>query len=564
LDVLALLALAVMIAWLWPRTVAPSDLNLGHLPWWGSTRDVLLEGPDAGEWARNIGLLANWHLDGLDHHRMPGWMLMVAAAMEIEPDVVLAGHLANRALYALIGLTTYTLGRLSGGRVTGLLAAALALSVPQIMVASQRFGVDISITAMIPTLMALTVLATRRSWLGLAAGLAAGLTAGLHYTTPPFLLPPLLVLILSGGGRPWRRVAALVLYLAGASLAVGLLLQIYPVPSWAVFVNDIANGMSPHAGGPTPEKATEVSHALAGVQAQIVPLMRQATANAVDLVRIRAVPWPLMVALPWLGVLGLGLGEPRTGTGSWWRSLLSSTDLGAGLGLLACLAPLPVLLGVHAPERYGDNLLPVVAVLAARGAGSLVATVEALARVALHRWPRGPLRALVLAPLALVALHDKADLRTLPPPSASDLGARLLADALRDRFPPGTGVASPIREALVLAGLSYCPQTVCPTQATEDHFRRCMKVLASQCKGDGLVGYVSTSATSFYDPNARRLEMDAWVAAQAEPTVTVDFRDFHARVYELERPYLAPGEDPLAGMPPPGARADGSVPPPPR
>lgn len=139
----------------------------------------------------------------------------------------------------------------------------------------------------------------------------------------------------------------------------------------------------------------------------------------------------------------------------------------------------------------------------------------------------------------------------------------LLADALAEQFPPGTGVASPIREALVVADLAFCPQRVCPTQATEHHFEQCLRVLAQDCAGEGPIGYVWTSAEHFYDPNSKRHEMDDWVAARWQPAAEVQYRDFAARIYLLERPVVGATEDPLAGEPVPGALPDGSVPPPP-
>lgn len=560
LDALAVAAVLAMAAWLWPTDAMPPGIDLGHVPWWGSIRDVMLEGPDAGEWARNIRLVEQWQLDQLDHHRMPAWMLMVAAVMKLQPDVVLAGHVVNRSLYLLLGLSCFGLGRLRGGRMVGLLTAAMALALPHAMSASQRFGIDIAVTAMIPTVMLVALVATRWWWMALPAGLIAGLAAGLHYTTPPYLLPPLLLLLLQGRGL-LPRLGGLLLFTAGAALSVRLLLEIYPVPSMAMFINDLASGLSP--GGPGPGRAETVQAALAGVRADIIGHATVATASAVDVVRISGLPWGLMIALPWLGVVGLSLKPTRPGSGSWWKALLSRTDLALGLSLLVCLAPLPVLTGVGAPERYGNNLLPIVAVLVARGAGSLLSTADSLLRVAWAGWPRGPLMMLGLAPLTWAVLGARADARNMPPPMPQELGAMLLADALRELFPPGTGIASPIRESLVVADMSFCPQTVCPTQATEDHFERCVRLLAQQCAGDGPIGYVWTSATHFYDPNAKRAEMDAWVAERWDAVAQVEYADFAARVYLIDRPDVSPDEDPLQGLPAPGQAPDGSVPPPP-
>lgn len=566
LDVVAVLAVLGVAWWLWPVTRMPADVDLGLAPWWGGARDLMLEGPDAGEWARNMRLLAEGRIDQLDHHRMPSWLVMVAALMQIEPDVVRAGHITNRALFLVLGLAAWTLGRLGGGRVVGLLAAAMALATTHVMSATERFGIDMAVSAMIPALMAATALATRSWGVGLLAGLLAGLTAGLHYTTPPFLLPPLLLLLLSGTHPAWtkagasRRLGASALYLAGAAVVVRGLLEIYPVPSVRIFLGDVANGISPGLPG---QGAATLESSLARVREGLPGHAATATAAAVDRIRIQGLPWAGMLALPWLGVLGLGLGAGRQGQGSWWRALLARTDAWTGLALLCCLAPLPVLAGVGAPERYGNNLLGVVAVLAARGLGSVVALVDTALRAAWPRWPRGPLALVVGLPMVGLVLAPRVGQRETPPPLPQEVGTMLLGHALAARFPPGTGVASPIREALVVAGLSYCPQRVCPTRADAAAFEQCVRVLAQECAGEGPIGYVWTSAEHFYDPNSKRHEMDDWVKDRFPAVSEVVYRDFSARIHLIERPVVAADEDPLASEPAPGQLPDGSVPPPP-
>lgn len=560
LDAVAILVVLAMAAWLWPVDAQPDAMQLDGVPWWGSTRDLMLEGPDAGEWARNIRLLEQGRFDELDHHRLPSWMLMVAAVMKAGVDVVLAGHIVNRLLFGALGLACFGLGRLRGGRMVGLLAAALAMGLPHVLSSSQRFGIDMAVSAMIPVLMLAALASTRLFWLALPTGLLAGLVAGLHYTTPPYLLPPLVLLLLQGKGVK-ERVFAWLLYLVGAAISVRLLLVIYPVPSWTMFLNDIANGISPAPPGGGQPVALE--GALEGVRADLLRHASVAVASAVDTLRVSTLPWAVQLALPWLGVLGLALLPPRAGSGSWARSLVRRTDLGTGIALLCCLAPLPVLTGVGAPERYGNNFLPIVAVLIARGAGSVFQTMDTVVRAAWVRWPRGPLVLLALSPLLWAALIARSGLRFMAPPQPSEVGSMLLAEALGRTFPPGTGVASPMREPLVIANLEFCPLRVCPTQASEDHFQRCVRVMAQECAGEGPIGYVWTSASHFYDPNAKRAEMDAWVAERWPVAEEVKHGDFAARIYLIERPEVAANEDPLQGLPHPGQRPDGSVPPPP-
>ena len=301
LDAGAVLAVVGVALWLWPVTQMPADVDLGAVPWWGGARDLMLEGPDAGEWARNMRLLSEGRLSELDHHRMPSWLVMVAALMELEPDVVRAGHITNRALYLALGLAAWTLGRLGGGRMTGLLAAAMALAATHTMSATERFGIDMAVSAMIPVTMAAAVGASRLWGLGLAAGLVAGLTAGLHYTTPPYLLPPLLLLLLSARQPVWtaggalRRLGAVALYLAGAGLVVRGLLEVYPIPSLSFFLADVANGISPGAPGQVPQT---LQASLSSVRESLPAHAATATAAAADRVRIQGLPWAVVLALP--------------------------------------------------------------------------------------------------------------------------------------------------------------------------------------------------------------------------------------------------------------------------
>ena len=101
-------------------------------------------------------------------------------------------------------------------------------------------------------------------------------------------------------------------------------------------------------------------------------------------------------------------------------------------------------------------------------------------------------------------------------PTVEELGYWQLGEVLAGQFSPGSGVASPIREALVSGRLQYCPRQVCPVASEEIEFWRCLSVMKVDCSGDEPLGYVVTDA-GLYDPNAvGRRDMDRWIANHFE------------------------------------------------
>ena len=98
LDLLCVAALAGACVLHWPTTEITLTVPGPEQPEWGTIRDALLDGPDAGEWARSMLALHDGRYNELETHRLPTWMLIVNAVMSIEPNVVRAGHLANHLL----------------------------------------------------------------------------------------------------------------------------------------------------------------------------------------------------------------------------------------------------------------------------------------------------------------------------------------------------------------------------------------------------------------------------------------------------------------------------------
>ncbi len=557
-ELAPLLFLGALLWMAWPRGGIVPGLESAPPPWWGGPRDRLLDGPDAGEWARNANLVHAGRWTELDHHRLPSWLLLLSVSMELIPDVALAGHLGNRLLLVLLTLSVYGIGRLGGSRSVGLLAAGLALSTEHLCLSSQRFGVDIVVASLLPAGFFFCLVATRVWWLALPAGLFMGFTMGVHYTTLPYALPMLVLMALAAGPGPWKKLGAVLLYAAGVALAVRGLLFVYPVPNLDRFVEDIANGIAPgYRGGGA---VGSVDDSLAKLKSGMVGAIDRSVATAVGYIEV-----PMMRALftrwsptaAWLGVFGVGLGAlcaPLVGA-FWvkrggWRRL---TDLSIGLPLLLCLAPLPVLAAAGAPARYASNLLPFVALLVARGLLGPLGLVEALVARRLEarplhvrgrrlRWPSGLLTLALALPCIGSAWEARAWLRNAPHLSDDEIGTILVAEALRSTFPEGTAVACPLRESVFMAGMRYCPDRICPTQANEAAYRQCLTILDQECSGDAPIGYVASSAKQLYDPNATaRPQMDAWVDAQWPPATTVTWKAFSASVYAIPRSAVPEG-----------------------
>lgn len=537
LDGLALVLVLGLAVVLWPRTAIPAGVDLPAPPWWGGLRDLLLEGPDAAQWAENAQRMAEGAYNRLDAHRMPSWLLLVAAFVRRGWTVVAAGHLVNRAMFLVAAASTYALGRVTGGRATGIAAAAIVLAHPHLQLGTQRFGIDASIEAMLPAALAAAFLVRWQWWLGLAAGWLAGWVMFLHHTTVPYLLPVLLLAVLVGPPG-WRRWAGAATLLAGAGMVLYGLMQIHPLPTLPQVIAVVQEGAHPgSAAGPT-------ESTLQTVQTQVVARFPTALKSLTEQMSGSQVPTAALFWLLAFGVLAplLGEGTPRIRTllhgGPRVRPALFrqlALNLAVGLVLLACLVPLPVLAALDAPPRYGNNLLGIVAVLVARGGVSALTSVEQVTLGFLSRWPRGLLGA--VGAVGLLAATARAGVtHTVPPPPLGDdvVGFYLLGHALQTTFPPGAGVDCPVTEALMQAGLRPCVPEHCPRGADEAALAMCLRTLAAACAVDGTVGYVVLPGHNMYDPNSPgRPTLDAWVAERVPPTVEVKNGNFAATVYRI-------------------------------
>lgn len=536
LDCLCLAAIVVAGVVHWPMGELTLPAQGPAQPAWGTVRDALLDGPDAGEWARTMLAFYDGRFGELETHRLPTWVLIVNAVMLVEPEVTRAGHLANHLLNLALGVGVFFVGRFSGRRWVGLGAAGLSMLSMHALSVSLRFGVDAAVLAAVPFAIVAAILATKRWWLGLLSGVVGTFVAVTHFSTLPYVLPGLALILMCGRGRE-RWLGALT-HIVGVGAAFWLLTRVFPVSSLEAFQVAIANGIAPGYQGDG--RVSSWASAMAVVESGLGTALNRCVAQLLVQVRPSWLSWQAALVVPWIGVLGLGLKRVRPevlrGFGPV-RRVWAQTDIGLGLALMFCLAPLPVFAAAQAPLRYADNLSPVGAVLMMRGLVSGIWLVVEVARamlpgaVRLRPWLAGALGVFVFGQ----AVQDAGPSRRPLYPTVEELGYWQLGEVLQTHFPSGSGVASPVREALIQGRLRYCPQRICPDEASEDAYWRCLSVMKKECAGDAPVGYIITDA-DLYDPNAiARRDMDEWVAQKWTPVAEVKLSGFNASVFTIER-----------------------------
>ena len=559
------LLVVAMPLWLWPRAPLPPGLpanaSLPPVPSWGAWSDLVLDGPDAAEWAINTQRMAAGAFELLDRHRMPSWLLLVSAVMRTGMDVVTAGHFVNRCMFLVAVLATYLLGRLSSGVLAGVLAATMVIADQHLGLGVQRFGIDAAIQAMLPLGIAVAFLTRERWWLGLPAGLGVGWVVLLHQTALPFVVPALLVALLVGGPG-WRRFVGAGTLLVGVALVFGAISWIFPFPTLAQIAQDVTEGANPGAGNDAAAAAdtaamlratlsTGVNDAYVRLWAQmsgwIAPIKYLVPFGILGIfapfLRVPAL-WPAALNPPVEPKASSALPTPPPTQSRWERarSFLGefAHNSGVGLVLLTCLAPLPFLAAAHAPTRYGENLLPFAAVLIARGMGTVACGLQRAVAAMLPPWRALTIGGwLVGAILAVAAAYTTTQLvaaRGLTRARLSDegVGSLLLASALSETFADGTRVACPMTEALLLTKLESCRAQPCPLTPDEPAVVACLQTLARTCGTRGTLAYVVLPGHQMYDPKARgRPALDAWIAERVPAQASVQIGEFSALIYTV-------------------------------
>ncbi len=539
-DVAAISALLIVGLLFWPRFAgAPASSTFGEPPFWATIHDMMLMGPDAGEWASGALKVRFGEFDQLDVHRMPTWLLLVGAMLFVQPDPALAGHLVNHLLQLLMPIVIYGLGRMGGGRAVGLGAGMICATCASLIESSRGFGVDPAVAFLLPAAL-LAALTTRwRWWLAAPAGVLAALAASTHFTTLPFVAPPAVAVLLRGP-RGWRRFAAFGLQIGATALALLLIFQLFPFPPKRVLVNAVSEGIAPTSVDSSAKELALSDKAMEILEAGQGQALNDAVNNVLLAIRPAWIPWHLALVLPWIGVIGAGLTYRRkrpegVGPPARWRRILGAQDLGLGIPLLLCLAPLPVLAAADAPLRYGANLLPFAALLLVRGLVSPLALLDTGVRRLWAPWPRGLIAGAVAVAIAVSAWQIAEPRRRILPPIDQGLASRRLGQALIENFPARGGAVCQDREAAAIAGRSFCPQSSCPHTATEAAYRRCLGILLEECRGEGPIPYVVLVDADRYPSDAAHQGMDEWVRERWETVSSVHTTRYLAHVVSIPR-----------------------------
>jgi hypothetical protein len=519
-DALALLALLVLPVAAWAREGVSRSASQ---PWWQLDTDPYLFGPDAGAWAQNALALHQGRLADLDPHRLPTWTLLTSWTMDLTGwDVVFAGHLVNRAEHVLLGPVLYLLGRSLGLGPLSFVAAALAVMQPALLAAACRFGIDPTVTFLVPLMLLTARWGGRVWWLAPIAGAIAGLTMVSHLTAIAFPACGLLLCLVSGKGV-LRRLLAGALYAGATWLIFQWVFSVFPMLPTTFFENAVAEGISPTGGSSQASQFASREAAVAILQSNGGKALDGALVFITEHLRPVALPWALSVAFVWLGLLGPDALRKRSdGIRAGWRGrvpiVLRSGLEGVAVGSAA--APLLAFFASNAPERYSDNLLPIGALIIVRGAATALAGLAVLAtwRLSprLQRWAEPALFAVVALGWSVGEWrepHQRAPVKAAP----EEKRALLIGKAVAEHFPPGGSGASALREVLPYAHLRYCPKTVCPFGDTEPSYRQCIEILRKECPGEGDFPLVVTEGLTTEQRSERRARFEAWVGTRLRP-----------------------------------------------
>lgn len=536
-DALAALVLFVLPLLAWRRE---GVVSVPGKPWWIAESDQFLYGPDSAAWAQNALALHQGRLADLDPHRLPTWTLFTVGTMRaFDVDVALAGHLVNRAEHLLLGPVLYLLGRLLGLRGFAFAAGVIVVSQPHLLASACRFGIDPTVTLLVPLMLLAARVAGGRWWFAPVAGAVAGLTMVSHLTALAFPICGLLLLVASGRGW-WRRLAAALLYSAAVFLVFRWVFSVFPMLPNEFFKDSLAEGITP-TGDDVGEvgRAAARESALSLLQTNAPLALNAALRSITHTFAPVGVPWALSVALIWLGFIGPnavrrvrpppGVAVARHLSGRVIRSLAE------GVAVASACAPLIAFAAAKSPERYSDNLLPVAALLMVRGGATLVAAVVHAASFlpALHAF-RWRIEAGIAALLAIgwsAGEWREPHQRSAVLAPAFERNALAVGRALAEHFPAGIGAASCLREALPYAGLLYCPNTVCPFTDNEPGYRRCVEIIRKECPGTGDIPLIVTDDLTPEQCPANRVHFDAWVETRLAPVATAG----GSRIYALPR-----------------------------
>ena len=397
---------------------------------------------------------------------------------------------------------------------------------------------DPTVAFVVPLSLFMALLAARWWWLGPLAGVAGGLAMTAHFTTLFHAIPAGVAILLFAKG--WRSKA-----LAGLGYAIGVWATwtvIFRTFLWGGLstlneavpegiLKGSVTGMGGDQPGPNWEAPSEVlQENMSGALGESVQLVLGALNSSF-------LPWALLLALAWIGVSGIGLGQPGDKTGI--RRVLAFLDWRGGLVLVLALGPLPFLAAAQAEERYSYNLLPIVCLLVARGLVGPCLLLERGIRRYYGRWKIGLLSLILVA--AVARSYWGASIwkhSPLPPPMSARAGW-IIGESIRGEFDEIEGVVCSFREAIPYTGGRYCPKTRCPNYVNVEAFWDCLQIMDGECAGDGPIPYVVMWRKTGDEREVPRKVMDQWVietwGTVKEVAVPLKTPEFMADIVSIPR-----------------------------
>jgi hypothetical protein len=507
---------------------------------WGSIQDWLLVGADAGNWASNAEA---WAAGGtLDPHRLPVYTALTAWFSGPFGDVVFAGHMVNHLLSALVAVLAYALGRACTGgavasRLAGVGAGLLCVWSPELVNSQVFFGVDPSLQFAILLLALSSFMALNRGtwpWV-LLTGIALGIALGTHYLALLFL-PVTLASVALMQQKPLVRLRlVLATFLIGWVVFQGLTRH-YDDLSLRMIASVFTEGVAGSDGrivGNTP-MGSETASGLVVHNLPSAP--RLAVQRGLRALKVEGMPWMLLVALFWMGVVGWGLASKKSKKSWDWRT---------SAFLLAFLSPLILLEASRAPDRYALFSRPLIFICVVRGVLSATHLCTEILAKKLSGY-RGPLRVgtHALASTLAVALL-LATLRgpfwnrwALYPPTDEGLGDRAVAQIIDDSFPKKGSLVTTSQALEYFSGRNRCPSRYCP-QGGQAATAQCLDLLLAECKGGGPIPYVLSASTKHGLGDQRNVEVDALIRSEFTALGVHKTETQTLSVYSLDRKALS-------------------------
>ena len=533
-----------------------ASLPVGDHPWAG-----YLFGADAGEWALNAQMIRGGDTHLLDQHRGPPFPIAIALARSFATDLAHAGHLVTALAWSLRPFVLYALGRICGGRLVGIFAALLSVSLLPLYYSAAKYGVDAFLTTMLPLALASVGPARRFPMWAWVAGVVVGVAMLTHLTAVAWAAPALLLLWWRGDAseRPISAWARPLLFGSGLLALLLLAHTTFGLIGKTALLQSVSEGVSKGASDPTgssllSQKAMDTllagrhSAPVVATQALLLPFL-----DELD-------QWGLFLGLVWAGIVGVSLrsepsarapaaktipGRRRGAHARPWLRIpalpqklrILQSDAGTGAIPLTTLAPAPFFAAAVAPDRYTENLLPFVALLVARGMASVVHTAGRLVPSTASPYVVG-----IAAVLGLGLVSEQAwsrletATRFLSPPSADAASTRALARKLRRGVESDSAVASPIREVPAYLDRAHCPRSSCVPGAGEPAFERCAQHLRESCGGTGPIPlvWVEVGPVGMGDDDFSRA-FGAWAADRWGVAGTYKDRTVHATFIAVPR-----------------------------